>query len=199
MENYVVLFFVIFIINIIPAFMPSTWIVLSFLYIHHHLLFFPTLIIGTVAATLGRVILALMSQSGIVQRLLPKNFLSNYEDLGNYLKQNHKITIPVIFGYAISPIPSNILFIMVGLAKLNLKVVAIAFACGRFISYAFWMTTTHQFANQLSDIFKGGVLNPSAVLNALISIIIIIAMGKINWGKIFMKLEPKFKKGTSKV
>ena len=184
MEIYLFVFLIIFIINIIPAFMPPTWVVLSFLYIHFRLLFLPTLLIGVVAATLGRVVLALAARSGLVRRFLPKKFLANYEDLGTYLKHNHKITIPVVLGFAISPISSNVLFIIAGFSKANLKVIAFAFAIGRFVSYAFWMTTTHKLSNNIIDIFKGNFTNISSLLSILVSLLIIFIMGKINWSKI---------------
>ena len=180
MEIYILLFILIFIINVVPAFMPPTWIILSFFYVNNDLLFLPTIILGVIAATSGRIVLALISKYWL-KKVLPISFYSNYEYLGEYLKEHTKLTLPIVFGYAFSPISSNSLFIMAGLSNLNLKLIASSFFIGRLISYSFWITASHQLSNRLDTIFTGTFSNLNTFISALISMGIVVIIGRINW------------------
>lgn len=167
--------------------MPPTWVVLSFFYVNNDLLFLPTVILGVIGATAGRVVLALVSRY-YLKGILPKKFYANYQYLGTYLKANQKLTLPIVFGYAFSPISSNSLFIMAGLSDLNLKLVAFSFFVGRLISYSFWVTASHQLSNRLDTIFAGEFSNLNTIISAVISMAVVIIIGKIKWSK-FLKLK----------
>jgi membrane protein DedA with SNARE-associated domain len=180
MEIYILLFILIFIINVVPAFMPPTWIILSFFYVNNDLLFLPTIILGVIAATSGRIVLALISKYWL-KKVLPISFYSNYQYLGEYLKGHTKLTLPIVFGYAFSPISSNSLFIMAGLSNLNLKLIASSFFIGRLISYSFWITASYQLSNRLDAIFTGAFSNLNTFISALISMGIVVIIGRINW------------------
>jgi membrane protein DedA with SNARE-associated domain len=180
MEIYIFLFILIFAINVVPAFMPPTWIILSFFYVNNDLLFLPTIILGVIAATSGRIVLALISKYWL-KKALPISFYSNYQYLGEYLKRHTKLTLPIVFGYAFSPISSNSLFIMAGFSNLNLKLIAASFFIGRLISYSFWITVSHQLSNRLDTIFTGTFSNLNTFISALISMGIVVIIGRINW------------------
>ncbi len=179
---YLLVLVLVFFLNVIPAFMPPTWIILSFLYLHYHLSFIPTVILGVIAATAGRVTLALIARR--FADYLPKRFLGNYEHLGTYLQSNKRLTIPVVVGYAFSPISSNALFIMAGLSNLNLKIVAASFFVGRLISYSFWITSTRELSEHLEDIFQGHLSSGGTFISAAISLGLVYLIGRINWKKI---------------
>ena len=183
MEIYIFLFLLIFIINLIPAFMPPTWIILSFFYLQFHLGFMLTVILGVIAATLGRVVLALIARR-YLEKILPARFLTNYQDLGEYLSKNQKLTIPVVFGYAFSPISSNALFIIAGLSNLNLTPIALSFFIGRLISYTFWITASDRLSSRLEEIFASHFSNLGTLISAVVSGIIILAVGQIKWKKL---------------
>ncbi len=180
------LFALIFFMNVIPAFMPPTWIILSFFYLQYHLAFLPTVLLGVIAATSGRIILALIARRWL-EPLLPKTFFSNYAYLGTYLEKNQKLTIPIVLGYAFSPISSNSLFIMAGLSNLPLHIIAFSFFIGRLISYSFWITASNRLSNRLEDIFAGSFASKTALINALFSLVIVFLIGKIKWKKILSR------------
>lgn len=54
---YIGLALIVYIVNIIPLFMPPTWLMLAFFSIHYHLYTIPVIIIGAISATFGRVTL----------------------------------------------------------------------------------------------------------------------------------------------
>lgn len=182
---YLFVFFLVFVVNVIPAFMPPTWIVLSFFYLQFHLSLVPAVIIGACAATLGRIVLALIAHR--LENFLPKSFLGNYKDLGEFLKKNESLTVPVVIGYAFSPVSSNTLFIIAGLSGLNLKVVAASFFVGRLISYSFWIAASHALSSRLDQIFLGHFSNAGTIASAIISVFIVFIVGQIKWGRVLLR------------
>ena len=180
------LWLLIFFINVIPALMPPTWIVLSFFFIKYNLPFLPTVILGVIAATSGRICLALMARNWF-KDWLPKKLVTNYDDLGELLKKRQKLTIPVILAYAFSPVSSNSLFIMAGLSDLNLKIVAFSFFLGRLVSYTFWITASDKLSNRLEDIFAGSLKSYQTLISTAISLVIIVLVGKIKWKRFLPK------------
>src|SRR2546421_13102023 len=93
---YVYLALVVFFMNTFPAFMPPTWIVLAFFYMHFHSSFLPTVLIGAICATLGRVTLAFLAKY-YFRPFLPKSFYKNYTSLGTYFRTHQHFTIPFVF------------------------------------------------------------------------------------------------------
>lgn len=182
---YIFLIIIIFGINVIPAFMPPTWIILAFFYTHYHLAFFPTVILGVIAATAGRTVLALLARHS--KPFLSHQFIQNYESLGTVLQAKKKVTIPLILGYAFSPLSSNNLFIIAGLSNLNLAIVSGSFFLGRLISYTFWVTFSYHMPQRLEDIFSRDLTNIGAFISAAISIVVIYVLGKINWTKLLQQ------------
>ena len=59
-------------LNIIPAFMPPTWIVLAFFVTKYDLQIIPVVLIGATCATLGRILLAGISKR-YIRKLLPED------------------------------------------------------------------------------------------------------------------------------
>jgi len=142
--------------------------------------------LGVIAATTGRVCLALLARFWF-KNWLPDKFFGNYKDLGILLKEKQKLTIPIILAYAFSPISSNSLFIMAGLSNLNLRIVAFSFFLGRLFSYSFWITATDKLSNRLEDIFTGGLKSYQTLVSTAISFLIIVLVGKIKWRKFLHK------------
>ena len=77
----------IFIINLIPAFMPPTWILLSFVGFTFHLNNWSLVILSifaAIASTSGRAVLAIFSKKLIRNKFLNKDAVNNID----VLKQN---------------------------------------------------------------------------------------------------------------
>jgi membrane protein YqaA with SNARE-associated domain len=187
--QYLVIAVVVYFMNIVPAFMPPTWSVLAFFYLQYDLILAPTVIIGAICATLGRVTLAKLADN-YFRRFIPKKFLENYQNLGLFFKQHEKLTIPIIISYAFLPIPSNEVFIIAGLAKLDLKIIAGSFLVGRLISYTFWVTVASRVSEHFETLFSSHLTKTNSVITELIGISIIILIGRINWGKILKIKKP---------
>ena len=130
----------IFALNLIPVFAPPTWMALAFVGFQ-----FPQTnpwalaLVGAAAATLGRLILALLSHRIVSQKLLSHAQRENICVIKQRLEKRTALTFGIFLSYAFSPLPSNFLFIAYGLTGLSLVRVALPFFLGRCVSYAFFI------------------------------------------------------------
>lgn len=171
-----------FVTNIIPLFMPPTWLLLSFFRIHYGLPVWLLAPGGAVCSTAGRCVLALISRH-LGTHFLPEKERKNVTDLGEFIRHKKLSFIGVLF-YAFGPIPSSHLFIAAGLAKLNLKVVAAAFFLGRLVSYTVLVTGAGAVGGQLFPLFKKQFGSWVAYATAAIAVLFVIALVKINWREV---------------
>ncbi|MBU6432467.1 MAG: hypothetical protein KGS09_16085 [Nitrospirae bacterium] len=150
MLSQFVLFAIIFVLNLIPAFAPPTWLVLSVIGFNHPdsspLLL---ALIGATAATLGRLSLAKLSCLIVRQRFLSNHTRQNIDIVKTRLEHQQGLTCSVFLLYAFSPLPSNSLFIAYGLTGLDLRLVALPFFFGRFLTYTFWIVTASEVAHHV--------------------------------------------------
>lgn len=176
--------------NVLPAFMPATWVVLAFFYITFHLQLIPLVIIGATFATAGRVLLYYFSKH-FIRHYLSASSQENFDALGEYFKKHNHLTIPVVLGYAFLPIPSNNVFIAAGLAKLDIKIIAFSFFLGRLISYTFWISVASRINRNLSDIFANHLSNINGIIIEVLSLLTIVILSKINWKHFINKSKEK--------
>lgn len=184
---YILLIPIILGMNVIPFFMPPTWIVLAFFVAKYDLNTLPVVLIGASCATLGRVILAFASQR-FLRKLLPKNYQQNYASIGSYLNKHEALTIPLVLTYAFLPIPSNHVFIAAGLAKVRIKILAGSFLVGRLISYTFWVSLTQRFSDNLVDIFSKHYSKVGSVVVEIVGLLLLYLLGRIAWKKVLKRV-----------
>lgn len=175
--------------NTIPAFMPPTWVVLAFFVAKYDLPIVPVVLIGATAATLGRIILAGISER-FFSHFFSQSSRENYLSIGKYLNSHEKITIPLMVTYAFLPVPSNHVFIAAGLAKVRIKLLATSFFAGRLISYTFWISVTQRLSDNLEDIFSSHYSKAGSIVLEIVGLIVLYLIGKIAWKKILKKLNP---------
>ncbi|MCL4366190.1 hypothetical protein M1437_03100 [Patescibacteria group bacterium] len=186
--NYVLLATLVFGINVIPAFMPPTWTVLAFFVTKYDLQIIPVVLLGASFATLGRILLAKLSEK-YFRRFLSEDSKSNYDSIGEYLNSHKKLTIPLVIAYAFLPIPSNHVFIAAGLAKVKIKPLAISFFIGRLISYTFWVSLTQRLSDNLEGIFSNHFSKIGSIAIEIIGLLILYFLGKIAWKKILKRVN----------
>ena len=144
------LFVVIFTLNILPAFAPPTWVAMSFIGLTvpdiNPLL---TALIAATAAASGRIVLARLSHMLVRQRWLSERTRRNVDAIRLGIEGRPAITFGAFLGYAVSPLPSNYLFIAYGLTSLPIAYLAIPFFVGRVASYSFWLGTAATVGEKL--------------------------------------------------
>lgn len=186
MIGYIVLAIVIFSMNVWPALMPPTWIVLAYVYLHYHLLLVPTIIIGAVFATLGRVALYYLAKHHL-HYFFTKKSKKNLNSLSSYLNARKNITIPFLITYAFIPIPSNQIYIAAGIGGLDIKVMALSFFVGRLISYTFWILTTRAVSDNLQGIFSHHLSKTGSILVDIGGFILLYGLSMLDWKKLMKR------------
>ena len=144
------LFAVVFALNVIPAFAPPTWMALSWIGFRHPFDNpFVLAVIGALAATTGRIVLAKLA------RIIRRHFISdtmreNIDVIKESLERHRTLTFSGLLLYAFGPFPSNYLFIAYGLTALPLWLAAVPFFIGRCVSYSFFVFTASEVSQRLS-------------------------------------------------
>jgi membrane protein YqaA with SNARE-associated domain len=133
------LFLVIFLLNVIPAFAPPTWMVFSFLGFRlPSQMGWTFALVGAAAATTGRFLLGKLSRRIVRNQWLSDTTRENVNSIKIELERRPKMTFAVLLFYAFTPLPSNYLFIAYGLTALPFIHLVCPFFVGRFVSHYFW-------------------------------------------------------------
>jgi hypothetical protein len=196
------LFAAIFILNIIPAFAPPTWMALSYVGFRYPLYNIVLLaFVGATAATLGRLTLAKLSRVIVRQRFLSESTRDNIDALKEGLEKRRKLTFSLCLFYAFSPLPSNYLFIAYGLTSLKWNLIAIPFFLGRFVGYNFWILVGSLAATKISLELTGGqsYLGAYFVLCQLLLLFLVYLFTKVDWRALLDKKQFRWIKAKSAI
>ena len=185
MVNALLLFLVVFLLNVIPAFAPPTWMVFSFLgfrFPEHMGVVFA--FVGALAATLGRFTLAKGSNLIVRRHFLGEKARQNVDIIREQLSQHKKLTFSILLFYAFTPLPSNYLFIAYGLTAMELKLITIPFFIGRWVSYSFWTFTASSIARRitLEDTEAVSYLSVYFVTTQVLLLFLVYLFAKVDWG-----------------
>lgn len=182
--GYLGVFFLTFLINVVPAFMPPTWIVLATIYI-----LFPKLnplwlaIGGAIFSTLGRFALLFIGKEG--RFLLKKKRRAALEELGVLIKRKRSYGFLSAFIVALTPLPSNAYFIILGLMDFINAEVFLGFFLGRVISYWSLISLTRITVRALAPLVQSEFLITAIV--DIIGMASVFIFALIDWNKLLKK------------
>jgi membrane protein YqaA with SNARE-associated domain len=182
------LFVVIFALNLLPAFAPPTWTAMSFVGLAiPDINFLWIALVAAAAATCGRIALAKASYVLLRQRWLSEETRRNVDTIKVGIESRPVMAFSTVLGYALSPLPSNYLFIAYGLTSLPIGFVAIPFFAGRLLSYAFWLKTASTVGDRLDlDWFDSAYYFVGYfLLSQLLLVPIIYVFTQIDWHRLF--------------
>ncbi|MEM5330474.1 hypothetical protein VSR34_28275 [Paraburkholderia sp. JHI2823] len=187
MATLAILFVVVLLINLMPAFAPPTWMAMSWVGFNvpeGNPVAFAVVAAG--AATLGRLILATFARSLVRGRLMRESDRQNIDVVRAWLEKHRKMTVGGFFLYALSPFPSNYLFIAYGLSGLPLKVIGAAFFVGRTVSYAIWAHLGRFVSEQVDPEtqLEGGYLGGYFVVTQLVLLGLVYILMKLDWKRL---------------
>ncbi len=149
--EFVLIFGLIFLLNLIPAFAPPTWMAVSYLGVKYPAMNTLGLaVLGATAATLGRLTLARLTRVLIREKLLSEATRQSVDSIREAIESRRKLTFSLFLFYAFSPLPSNNLFLAYGLTSLGWSLIAIPFFLGRVVSYAVWFKTAAAASQKLN-------------------------------------------------
>ncbi|HZP34824.1 MAG TPA: hypothetical protein VFB23_15830 [Candidatus Acidoferrales bacterium] len=190
MVPVILVFAIVFLLNVIPAFAPPTWMVFSFIGFQ-----FPDhngaelAFAGALAATLGRIMLAKLSRVVIRGRFLSEDARRNVDAIREGLQGNTRLTFGLFLVYAFSPLPSNYLFIAYGLTAMDLKLIAIPFFLGRSVSYSFWRLASVAVARKvaLDADSIAPYMSGYFILSQVIFLFLLYAFTRVDWRLLFLQ------------
>ncbi len=181
MNEYVIAAAVIFLCNVVPAFAPPTWSVLVFFSLNYHLNAPALIIIGVLAATSGRGILAWYFRK--YRDRLPQGWVTNMENAGTHLTKSTGHTGALLALFMISPLSSAQLFEAAGVMRtIPLRPLLAAFAIGRTVSYTSYVTgATALKATSLGELISKYITSPAAIAVQIALIVGMVLIGTIKW------------------
>jgi hypothetical protein len=184
-------YLLVFLINIVPAFMPSTWMVLAFFRIKYGLPLLALGIGGALISACGRYVLAKGSE--LFSRRFMKSKQPDLLELGGFLNAHRNHTSTAVFLYTLTPLPSNNLFIAAGMAGVQLSAVFLGFLCGRLIIDTVFVWTTNEVFRQFEDVFERTFQSWQGILLQVLSLTSIMLLYQLPWARWlrrFTKAEP---------
>lgn len=173
---------IIFVINIIPAFAPPTWVVLSYFHISTPQNLLLLILIGVTASTAGRYVLAKFSGKVFV-RFASEKKKKEIELIKNKLQKKSTAKFMLSFIFSLGPLPSNAFFIAVGSTKLKLKEFLLGFFIGRTISYLFLVYTSGLLFVSFGSSLSGDTSLITLGIE-IIGVIAILAFFLFDWTKL---------------
>jgi hypothetical protein len=194
MRPIVLLFLIVFGLNVIPAFAPPTWMVFSYIgfrYVAVNVVLLA--LVGATAATLGRIVLAKMARIVVRQRFMSDATRENIDAIREHLEPRRKLTFGIFLFFAFTPLPSNTLFIAYGLTAMKLRLIAVPFFIGRSVSYSFWGFTASALARRitLESTDALSYLSLYFVASQILLLSLVYVFTRVDWRMLFR--EKKFR------
>ena len=180
--------------NASPILMPPTWIVLSSFYAIDPALNIPSLsIIGATGALIGRIILMYISR--FFRRFIGTERKSSLDTLAEYMKKKKYGYFSASFIFAITPLPSNLLFMVYGIMRVKNISLFAGFWVGRAAAYYIMISISTVTLKPFLELFDDSLVG--ILVTDVSSLVMIVIFACINWNKLITakKLEfvkPKF-------
>jgi hypothetical protein len=174
-------FALIFVINLVPALMPSSWMVMAFFYIQFDLPLLMLTIGGAIVSACGRLVLS--RASAWTRRALPAASQRDLDELGAFLDERRHVLAPTAFLYALTPLPTNNLFVAAGLAGVSIAHVVAGFLAARMIADTVFVWTTERVFDDLQDVFEGAYGNWLGIAIQAASLTSIVLLYKLPWAR----------------
>ena len=176
--TYPFLFFIIFVISVIPILTPPTWIVIVSAYsLNDHLNPILLSMIGASAAIAGRLILLQLSTVG--RKAINDHRKNSLDRFRKYLEKKRYGYLIGTLLFALLPLPSNMLFISYGLMKAKSIGIVVGFWLGRFLAYFIMINLSQYFFNFFKDILNADTL--SLIFIDIVGILMTLFMLLIDW------------------
>lgn len=178
---YLWVLLIIFGLSAAPILTPPTWMVIASAHALSGSSLDPFLLssIGATAATGGRLLL--MKYSSIGRRKLDEKRKSSLERLQKYLQKRRFGYFAGTFIFALTPLPSNMLFISYGLMSAHSMGIILGFWTGRFIVYLTMIHVSGYVFQPLSQILGDNLT--AVIITDIIGVCMTAAILLIDWDR----------------
>jgi hypothetical protein len=183
-DIFVYTFIGVFLVNLIPVFGPPTWMVLSYIGLFYEIPSIPLFVLtALLAAVCGRFLLILFSKNIIRNNLFPNKYKKNMDYLRNRFENKPYWISLIFFIDAVTPLPSDQLFIAYGLTGQKARYALIPFALGRSFTYTFWAITSITIAKQatLKALTNFSFFSTTFILMEILLCFLLYFYVKIDW------------------
>jgi membrane protein YqaA with SNARE-associated domain len=180
--GYLVLAAAVFGANLLPAFGPPTWAVLVFFRLQSNLAAVPLVLIGALAASSGRLILAYGSRR--FRTRLSEQRVENLEAVRDTVGRSRRRAAAALGLFALSPLPSAQLFIAAGLLDAPLVPLTAAFFAGRLVSYSIYVAAASAAKHSLGSIVQGSFTSPAGIALQVLMVAGLVALLRVDWARI---------------
>ncbi|HUY53411.1 MAG TPA: hypothetical protein VMV24_02445 [Candidatus Dormibacteraeota bacterium] len=177
--HYIVLFLLVLIVGLIPAFGPPSWIFAIFFQHKYHLAFISVVLLTALATTIGRLLLSLATKA--LKNHLPKRFINNLTYTQNILRGRRKSTGILIGLFVLSPLPSAQLFEAAGLLETNLVTLGLAFFLGRLASLSIYLSLVKVIEPNIHSAWEAGLTSPWAFASEVLCLLAILVLLNMRW------------------
>jgi len=187
--TYPFVFFIIFVLSIIPILTPPTWIVVVSAYsLNDQLNPYLLSIIGATAAIAGRLLLLQLSTFG--RKAINDQRKSSLEKLRKYLEKTRYGYFIGTLLFALLPLPSNMLFISYGLINAKSISIIVGFWLGRFLVYIIMIYVSSYFFNSFREMLNSDI--QTLILMNIVGILMTLFMLLIDWNILFSEHKLSF-------
>jgi uncharacterized membrane protein YdjX (TVP38/TMEM64 family) len=170
---------VVFAVNLLPAFGPPTWAVLVFLRLNSDLAAVPLVLVGALAAALGRFTLATASRH--LRRFMSPKRLASLAAAQEVLAGSRRRAFAGLGLFALSPVPSAQLFIAAGLMTVPLVPLTAAFFAGRLVSYSIYVAGASAAKESFSSVFTDALTSPLGIGLQIAMLGALVALVRVDW------------------
>jgi membrane protein YqaA with SNARE-associated domain len=169
-------------VNLLPAFGPPTWSVLVLFRLRSHLNPVALVIVGALAAGLGRFLLAEACRR--LRGRLSEKHTANLTAAKKALTSSRRGSLVGMALFAISPIPSAQLFEAAGFMDVKLVPLVLIFFVGRLASYAFYVAGASAVKNtDFGRLVSSSLTSPVGVAIQVVLLLGVVALARVDWAK----------------
>ncbi|MEP7203043.1 MAG: hypothetical protein ABI894_10560 [Ilumatobacteraceae bacterium] len=180
--SYLAVFAIVFGVNLMPAFGPPTWTILVLYRFQSALNPVALVIVGAVAAALGRLLLGYASRA--IRGKLSEKRRENLDVIRTRLEQHRNAGLLGLFLFALSPLPSAQLFEAAGITGVKLPPLTAAFFLGRIVSYSIYMAGASALKEtDVGRMIRESFTSPLGIGLQLGFLVLVVLLGRIDWTK----------------
>ena len=186
MTEYLLLFVIVFGVNLLPAFGPPSWSIIV-LYGLNTDLPVPAIVgTGAAAAALGRFCLAHATR--LFRGWLSEKTKRNLEAAKAALEKNKRRGLLALGLFALSPVPSAQLFEAAGLTGVRLLPFTLAFFAGRLVSYSIYAGSANAVEHlTIGDTFREALTSPLGIGLQVVMLAGLVAIARIDWVRLLAR------------
>jgi uncharacterized membrane protein YdjX (TVP38/TMEM64 family) len=184
--EYLILFAIVFGVNLLPAFGPPTWTIIVLYGLNSHLPAPAIIVVGAIAAASGRFVLA--NGFRLLARHVSEKTRANLNAAREALERNKRSGLIGLGLFALSPLPSAQLFEAAGLTGVRLLPFTAAFFAGRLVAYGIYAGSAKAVEGlTLGGTFKQALTSPVGIAIQVVMLAALVALARVDWARLLTK------------